>query len=86
MDLPSRTLLRAHAALAGVLHQSGAVDAFRILRYVHDAPSGYGHRGSVYPASTGRAFWRSVVEYGGLEVCLEREMQPGEVVEVLRDY
>ncbi|KAM5539563.1 hypothetical protein V8D89_006672 [Ganoderma adspersum] len=67
VDLPDRALLRAHAALAGVLHRGGAVDAFRILRYAHDVPSGYGHRGSAYPASTGGAFWRSVVEYGGPE-------------------
>ena len=67
VDLPSRTLLRAHAALAGVLHRSGAVDVFRVLRYAHD----YGCSQSVYPASTGSAFWRSVVEYGGPEVCLE---------------
>ena len=57
MDLPSRILLCAHAVLAGVVNWSGAVDAFRILRYAHDIPSSYvGHRGSMYPASTGGAF------------------------------
>ena len=65
------------------------MDAFRVLRYAHDVPSRYvSQRAStVYPASTGGAFWRSVVEYGGPEVCLERELWCGgavEAVEVLR--
>ncbi|KAM5539556.1 hypothetical protein V8D89_006665 [Ganoderma adspersum] len=36
---------------------SGALDfSAWILRYAHDVPSGYGYRGSPYPASTGGAF------------------------------
>ena len=72
VDLPARELLRAHAALALVLHGSGAKDAFGILqnvvpaRYPRTSPSS-----SLCPGATGGAFWRSVVEYGGPEVCLE---------------
>ena len=79
MDLPSRELLRAHVALALVLHGSGAKDAFGILHNV--VPARYRRSGanrpskseseSLYPGATGGAFWRSVVEYGGPEVCLE---------------
>ncbi|KAM5539557.1 hypothetical protein V8D89_006666 [Ganoderma adspersum] len=85
VDLPSRELLRAHTALALVLHRSGAKDAFGILQNVvpercrgrgrgraarSDRPSS-SSSSSLYPGATGGAFWRSVVEYEGPEVCLE---------------
>ncbi|KAM5539562.1 hypothetical protein V8D89_006671 [Ganoderma adspersum] len=83
VDLPSRELLRTHTALALVLHRSGAKDAFGILQNV--VPSRCHRRGrgraarsdrpslssSLYPGAMGGAFWRSVVEYEGPEVCLE---------------
>ena len=81
MDLPSRELLRGHAALTGVLQQSRAIDAFEVLH--DDIPSVYhGARRSVCPASMGSAFWESVVEYEGPEAC--REVELWEAVEALR--
>ena len=79
MDLPARELLRAHAALALVLHGSGAKDAFGILQNVVPArcrrrsrsSSSESESESLCPGATGGAFWRSVVEYEGPEVCLE---------------
>ncbi|KAM5539560.1 hypothetical protein V8D89_006669 [Ganoderma adspersum] len=81
VDLPSRELLRAHAALTGVLNRSGVMDAFEVLHY--DIPSCYRGAGrSVCPASTASAFWGSVVEYEGPEAC--REVVLWEAVEALR--
>ena len=81
MDLPSRELLRGHAALTGVLQQSRAIDAFEVLH--DDIPSFYhGARRSVCTPSTGSAFWESVVQYEGPEAC--REVELWEAVEALR--
>ncbi len=82
VDLPDRELLRTHAALTSVLHRSGVIDAFNYLRY-HLPLRYWGAGPSVYPASTGSAFWRSVVDYEGPEACLEVALW--EAVEALRD-
>ncbi|PIL26573.1 hypothetical protein GSI_12331 [Ganoderma sinense ZZ0214-1] len=76
VDLPDRELLRVHAALAGMLDHSGVCNAFVLLRYrsIH-VP---GVRFSAYPEPSGGAFWKSVVEYEGPEVCLEVEVERGE--------
>ena len=84
VDLPDRKLLRMHAALTGVLHQSRADDVFGYLRlYVPWLYSGCDAGRSIYPASTGSALGKSVVAYEGPEVCLEVELW--EAAEALGD-
>ena len=69
-ELPDPALIRVHAALAGVLHLSGAYTTFvRLFLELEDS----GH--SAYPSPGGSAFWRSVVEYEGPESCVEVELR-----------
>ena len=65
VELPSAELLLAHAAIAGVVHMSGA---YRLLKDVIFLCS------SLYspaPPSSGTGFWESVVGYEGEDVCME---------------
>ncbi|TBU41109.1 hypothetical protein BD309DRAFT_298025 [Dichomitus squalens] len=65
VDLPSPTLLRAHAAITGVLELSGAGDVFFDLFrlcFWSDSP---------YPPTSGTPFWESVVAYEGQDICWE---------------
>ncbi|KAI0801456.1 hypothetical protein C8Q74DRAFT_1365055 [Fomes fomentarius] len=66
IDLPDGDLLKVHAALTGVLHRSAAIEAFTTLIDYdgYDTP----------PPPTGSGFWKSVVEYDGLETCLDVEL------------
>ena len=70
MDLPDGALLRLHAALAGVMWRSGAAAAFDRLFARPPWLPGYPR----WPAPSGEAFWRSVVEYEGEETCLEVDL------------
>nr|VWO99873.1 Zn(2)-C6 fungal-type domain-containing protein [Ganoderma boninense] len=86
VDLPDRTLLCVHAALAEVLHRSGAINTFWFLQQDFPSCPPRSRRGTVpawsgsgssysYSASAGDAFWRSVVEYEGPEMCAEVELR-----------
>ncbi|KAM5539553.1 hypothetical protein V8D89_006662 [Ganoderma adspersum] len=74
---PDPELIRIHAALAGVLHLSGAFkfETFgSLLQPLAVAHSGHSRLGC--PSSpSGSAFWRSVVAYGGPESCVEVELR-----------
>ncbi|TBU53890.1 hypothetical protein BD310DRAFT_829190 [Dichomitus squalens] len=70
IDLPDPELLRVHAALAILLHSSGAAGIFdTMIRWRSDR----NHHG--VPEASGRAFWESVVIYEGPEICLSAELQ-----------
>ena len=79
VDLPDPALLRLHAALAGVLWRSGAPASFDRLFCRPAWLPGFPH----WPAPSGEAFWRSVVEYEGEETCLEVDLHLS--AEALRD-
>ncbi|PIL26603.1 hypothetical protein GSI_12361 [Ganoderma sinense ZZ0214-1] len=58
-------------ALAKVLHPSGAMDTFEILRHCSREGGVVSCEDALCLAGTGSAFRRSVVEYEGPEACLE---------------
>ena len=59
VPLPSRALLRLHAALASVIHLSGAAEAFEILTSPHGAG------GPAVRSKSGADFMEEVVDYDG---------------------
>ena len=61
VSLPSRPLLRLHAALASVLHLSGATEAFEILT----SPPGPGAGVPAVRSKSGADFMEEVVDYNG---------------------
>ena len=61
VPLPSRALLRLHAALASVLHLSGATEAFEILT----SPPGPGAGVPAVRSKSSADFMEEVVDYDG---------------------
>ncbi|KAI1783437.1 hypothetical protein LXA43DRAFT_1046692, partial [Ganoderma leucocontextum] len=59
IDLPSHELICLHAALAGVLHMSGAAGVFKLIADRHN------HGDPPVPSTDGEMFWKGVVDGQG---------------------